>query len=93
METWEHMRVGAVQHQSQTVELWTVSGPRYFRRDRDVSPEPGDQGLALLDELGRQGWELVSTEQAPTGSAQLHTYWLKRRLIDEEPPGLAFGIA
>jgi len=78
MDQWEHMRIEAVQKGIHTVELRTVSGPHYNVSELDVEQEPGDQGLRLLDEFGKAGWELVTAESAPTGSAMKNTFWLKR---------------
>jgi hypothetical protein len=89
-DQWEHMSVRAIYQDSRTVELWTVSGPEYRRSERDVEDQIGDQGLALLDKLGQQGWELVSTEQAPAGSSVLRTFWLKR---PAEGAGSGWGYA
>ena len=84
------MRVEAVQKDSYTVELRTFSGPRYLASHIDPDQEPGDQGLRLLDEFGKAGWELVSASEATTGSAKLRTFWLKRPV--ESRDGYAFSV-
>lgn len=90
MEQWEHMRIEAVYKGIHTVELRTVAGPRYYPSEIDVDHEPGDQGQRLLDEFGKAGWELVTTEHAATDSALKRTFWLRR--IAEGRGGMAFGI-
>lgn len=90
MDQWEHMRIEAVQKDSYTVELRTFSGPRYLTSHVDPDQEPGDQGLRLLDEYGKAGWELVSTHERATGSAELRVFWLRR--IVESRGGMVFGI-
>jgi len=93
MDTWEHMRIEAVYKGTQTIELRIIAAPRYFPSDVDNDHEPGDQGMRLLEQYANAGWELVTVETAPTGSALQRTYWLKRRVVAEQSPGLAFGIA
>jgi len=41
--------------------------------------------VALLDELGQEGWELVAVD------FQVESYWLKKRATDPEDSQAGFG--
>jgi len=82
-EQWEHMAVRAFYDKTRTTDLYTITAPEYRRSGRDVdsSVVDRDQGLELVNKLGREGWQLVSTEVVPTQSDDtVRMYWLKRRV-------------
>jgi len=78
MDSWEYMTL-QVEDTNSGPEYVTVNGPQYARHRRDVDTHlPGDALMRLLDDLGGEGWELISLD-APNS-----TYWLKKRTeLDE----------
>lgn len=63
-----------------TRELYTVGPTSSHFAGRNVEDRLGDQGLELLNKLGEEGWQLVSTETEPAGRWQRRIFWLKHRL-------------
>ena len=77
-ERWEYMFVLAVE-MNRAARLSTVS-PR--GEVVVVDDKQANQGrtLALLNELGGDGWQLVSLDHTTTKESSSRTYWLKRWL-------------
>lgn len=75
MEKWEHMtlNVRKIEHSGQ-VEVRTIAGPDYVARQVDVTDAPETPAVWMLDQLGSDGWELVSVTQLEDGG----TFYLKR---------------
>ncbi|MGX5653249.1 hypothetical protein ACWKWC_00550 [Geodermatophilus nigrescens] len=86
METWEYL----------LIRVQTSGNAQYvlepYQRDLDANLQNvGDSHtVALFDELGRNGWELVSVDESGDGR-----YWMKRLVLAEldipEIPHTAFG--
>lgn len=86
METWEYL----------LIEIQLGGNAQYVLepQQRDLHADLGSVGdretVALFDELGRQGWELVSVDESKAGR-----YWLKRLTAAEldipEIPHISFG--
>jgi ABC-type metal ion transport system substrate-binding protein len=77
-ERWEYMFVLAVE-MDRAARLSTV------HPDGEVvvvDAKQANQGrtLALLNQLGRDGWQLVALDHAATKQSTQRTYWLKRWL-------------
>jgi hypothetical protein len=77
-ERWEYMFVLAVET-DRAARLSTVSP---LGDVTVVDDKQANQGrtLALLNELGREGWQLVGLDHAATKQSTNRTYWMKRWL-------------
>jgi hypothetical protein len=77
-ERWEYMFVLAVET-DRAARLSTVSplGEVTVVDDRQANQ---GRALALLNELGREGWQLVALDHATTRQSTNRTYWMKRWL-------------
>jgi hypothetical protein len=68
METWQYLLIRVIRSIEVQQHLLTPPQPDLVA---DLQGEGPESTVALLDELGAAGWELVS--------ADVGTYWLKRR--------------
>jgi hypothetical protein len=83
MTKWEHALI-------ERVENWGIAGDEKSTTietpdGRKTVSDTGDAHTVrnLLDELGREGWELVGVEAAGPGTTSERTnYWLRRPLTD-----------
>jgi hypothetical protein len=78
IERWEYMFVLAVE-MDRAARLSTVS-PRGEMAVVDDKQANQGRTLALLNELGQQGWQLVSLDHTTAKQSTSRTYWLKRWL-------------
>jgi hypothetical protein len=88
MEQWEHMMVVAM-----------VSGHPQFvtfpanAAAADAGEPSASSTINLLNELGSQGWQLVSADSSD--DRRTGTYWLKRRVLEQtehEPGGWVTSV-
>jgi hypothetical protein len=77
-ERWEYMFVLAVE-MNRVARLSTVSPTGEVAVVDDRQANQG-RALALLNELGAQGWQLVALDHTTTKESSSRTYWLKRWL-------------
>lgn len=81
MEQWEHMVVQLeVTPESQQLFAYTEADGKVLLDAEGVSTA---RIMGAVNELGRQGFQLVGTDQSASTAGALTTYYLKRRL--EEP--------
>jgi hypothetical protein len=76
VERWEYMFVLAVEAE-RAARLSTVSPSGEVTTVDDRQANQG-RTLALLNDLGRDGWQLVALDHATTRQSSNRTYWLKR---------------
>jgi hypothetical protein len=76
VERWEYMFVLAVEAE-RAARLSTVSPSGEVTTVDDRQANQG-RALALLNDLGRDGWQLVALDHATTRQSSNRTYWLKR---------------
>jgi hypothetical protein len=76
MEQWEHM---AIESRSSSTGREILAYTHTGRTDT-VDPDGNSvpRILQTLNELGREGWQLVDTEVVATQDAYRATYYLKR---------------
>jgi len=72
MEKWQYLLIRVVRGLQGQEYVLTPPQPQF---EAGLHGEGPDSTVALLDELGDAGWELVSVD---AGSG---VYWLKRRTI------------
>lgn len=77
MEQWEHMVVRVVSGGGGPEMVLTPYRPNLRN---DLRPAGIENVIAVLDELGEEGWQLVTVDRDSA------TYWLKRR--KELPEGM-----
>jgi hypothetical protein len=77
-ERWEYMFVLAVE-MDRAARLSTVAPDGEVVVVDDKQANQG-RTLALLNALGRDGWQLVALDHAVTKQSAQRTYWLKRWL-------------
>jgi hypothetical protein len=75
-ERWEYMFVLAVET-DRAARLSTVwpDGEVTVVDDRQAN---SGRTLALLDDLGREGWQLAALDHTTTKQGSTRTYWMKR---------------
>jgi hypothetical protein len=77
-ERWEYMFVLAVE-MDRAARLSTVSPGGEVTVIDDKQANQG-RTLALLNELGREGWQFVALDHTTAKQSAQRTYWLKRWL-------------
>jgi hypothetical protein len=77
-ERWEYMFVLAVE-MDRAARLSTVSPQGEVLVVDDKQANQG-RTLALLNELGRDGWQLVGLDHTTAKQSSSRTYWMKRWL-------------
>jgi ABC-type metal ion transport system substrate-binding protein len=78
IERWEYMFVLAVE-MNRAARLSTVSPAGEVVVVDDKQANQG-RALALLNDLGRDGWQLVSLDHTTMKESSSRTFWLKRWL-------------
>jgi hypothetical protein len=91
MEQWEHMTVQAqLSETSKELYAITAEGKKTLIDHEDASI---GRTIRALNELGREGWQLVDTELMTTSfGAALTTFFMKRRLPEKSGGGWATTI-
>jgi len=87
MTTWQYMFVNDDFDRYQTRTMVSVGPPEFTEIEVNPDDLPGEPLLALLNELGADGWEVFSVREDASSS----TYWLKRPKPENPEGGWIIG--
>jgi hypothetical protein len=76
MQKWEYLEVVTVYGTVSDRRIIPSKGKALFSNKGDSVPEFVD----YIDALGREGWEMVNTQERDVGISNQVTYYLKRPL-------------